>query len=229
MAGTLFKLSPLFQRQGSLGAKFADIAGWRIPEEFSDSKTEKRIAGEAVVLVDETSNGKLTVEGKDAVSVLGRLLEVEQTGIGEGVAISEGMVYRLRPDHYFISTSPGMDSDISKKLEDPGSQSVTVTNMTHGWSEIRILGAVSAELMAKVCGLDLREDVFPVGTARQTSVAKTNQLVLRSQLGGLPSFSLLGARSLAAYLWDVLMEAGEEWGAVPAGSRAVRELGDRND
>ena len=160
MAGTLFKLSPLFPAQESLGARFANMAGWRIPEAYSDSQTEKRIAGEAVVLVDETSNGKLTVEGEDAVSVLKDLLQVGPTGIGEGVAISEGVVYRLRSDHYFISTSPGMDSDISKKLEDPGPQSVTVTNMTHGWSEIRILGAVSTELMAKVCGLDFREDVL---------------------------------------------------------------------
>ncbi len=220
---TSSKLSPLSLIQERLGARFSELAGWRIPEAYSDTASEKNAAENALVLVDDTPNGKLTVEGNDAGYVLKTVLKVHATGIGEGEAIPEGMVYRLRSDHYFISTSPGSESDIRKRLaEGSGPRFVTVTDMTHGWSEIRVLGAASPELMAKVCGLDLGD--FPSGTARQTSVAKTNQLVVRTLVGEMHAFSLLGARSLAAYLWEVLMEAGEEWGMIPAGNKAIREL-----
>jgi sarcosine oxidase gamma subunit len=44
--------------------------------------------------------------------------------------------------------------------------------------------------------------------AWQTSVAKTTQLVIRDDLDdGQPSYWLIGARSLAAYLWATLLEA----------------------
>jgi glycine cleavage system aminomethyltransferase T len=36
---------------------------------------------------------------------------------------------------------------------------------------------------------------------------------------------MLGARSLAAYLWKVLLEAGAEWDMVPVGMKALQAIG----
>ena len=101
---------------------------------------------------------------------------------------------------------------------------VTVTDVTHGRSEIRVVGPASASLMRKVCGLDFHPEAFPDGAARQSSVAKTTHLVIRRDIGELPAFSVICARSLGAYLWDTMMEAGQEWDAVPIGRAALRAL-----
>jgi heterotetrameric sarcosine oxidase gamma subunit len=220
------KLSPLFEMQKRSGATFAELAGWRMPEDYGDSEREQRAGREAVGLADESANGKILVEGELAASVMEDVLGLGAKAVLEGAVLAECTAYRLRPDHFFLSTSPGKDLALRRKLE-VGSEGrfVTVTDMTHGWSEIRVLGPVGPGLISKVCGLDFDDAGFPEGTARQTSVAKTNQLVLRTNWGGQPSFSMLGARSLAAYLWKVLLEAGAEWDMVPVGMKALQAIG----
>ena len=197
-----------------------------MPEGYLDSEGELRSVREAVGLADESANGKILVEGDAAASALGSVLGLGEIDVLEGVALAECTAYRLRPDHFFLSTAPGGDLALRRKLE-VGSEGgfVTVTDMSHGWSEIRVLGPVGPSLMSKVCGLDFDNAGFPAGTARQTSVAKTNQLVLRTKWGGQPAFSLLGARSLAAYLWTVLLEAGAEWNIAQVGLNAIQAIG----
>ena len=47
-------------------------------------------------------------------------------------------------------------------------------------------------------GLDFAEASFPNNRARQSSLAKTRQLILRRDFGALPAYTVIGARSLAA-------------------------------
>ena len=54
-------------------------------------------------------------------------------------------------------------------------------------------------------------------TAKQSSLAKTTQLIIRRDIGELPAFSIIGAQSLGPYVWDTVMEAGREFGLVPIG------------
>ena len=57
-------------------------------------------------------------------------------------------------------------------------------------------------------------------SSRLISLVKSSDLALwRSGI-----FSVIGARSLGAYLWDTMMEAGQEWDAVPIGRAALRAL-----
>ena len=222
---TPVKLTPLYPIARDIGAQFADHDGWNVPEVFTTQEDEVAAAKQGVVLADETPNGKLTVESDEAEAVLQAAFDLPEPGIGEGAAVGSHRIYRLRNDRFLVSTPPGREIATRKTLTDrkPG-QFATVTNMTHAWSEIRVIGPASQELMSKVCGLDFDPAKFPDGTARQSSVARTTQLVIRRDIGGLPAFSVLGARSLGAYLWEILMEGGGEWGMAPMGWAAVRAL-----
>lgn len=109
-------------------------------------------------------------------------------------------------------------------MERASARFVTVTNLTHAWSEIRVLGTSASTLMSRVCGLDFADGAFPDGAAKQTSVARTTQLVIRRDIDDLQAYSVLGARSLAVYIWDILMEAGADLRIGPVGQGAVRVL-----
>ncbi|MDE2890546.1 MAG: hypothetical protein OXR72_20290 [Gemmatimonadota bacterium] len=218
------KLSPLHETARDLGAQFAETSGWRIPEAYSAPDAEMASAKRGVALADETANGKLQVEGRDAETVWAST----DVAIGAGAADESEWVYRLRGDCFFVSTSPGRDIAARRTLIDRASDGfVTVTNLTHAWSEIRVLGPHAPTLMSRVCGLDFTAAGFPEGAAKQTSVARTTQLVIRRDAAELPAFSVLGARSLAAYLWDILMEAGADLQIAPIGTGAVRALESR--
>ena len=103
---------------------------------------------------------------------------------------------------------------------------ITVTDVTHGSAELWLIGPNSAELLSRLCGLDFHDSQFPSGTAKQSSVAKTTQLIIRRDLGEQPAYALIGGRSLAAYLWQTIMEAGQDLDIQPVGNAVLAEPGD---
>ncbi len=184
-------------------------------------EAETSAAERGVALADETANGKLWVEGRDAAAIWGPAT----VDIGGGVVVDSQRVYRLRSDCFFVSTPPGKDISVRRTLIGRASgRFVTVTNMTHAWAEIRVLGPAAVTLMSRVCGLDFTGGAFPDGAGKQTSVARTTQLVIRRDAVDLPAYSILGARSLASYLWDILIEAGTGLQIAPIGLGAIRVL-----
>ncbi|MGH7498903.1 MAG: hypothetical protein ACREL3_08635, partial [Gemmatimonadales bacterium] len=146
-------------------------------------------------------------------------------GAAAGLPDGECWVYRLRADRYFIETAPAAEGALCRRLEEQAVRShrfVTPTDVTHGWAEICVVGQKSRELLSKLCGLNLEAAAdYPDGTAVETSVAKIYQLVIRRDLGPVPAYFLVGARSLGAYLWDALMQAGREWSIGTVGLSSV--------
>ena len=222
---TPVKLTPLHSTAQRLSARFTEQRGWRIPEVYTTQEVEIAAARERLVLADETLNGKLLLEGDQAESVLMDTFDLGSLKINEG---RDG-IYRLRNDLFFISTPPGREVRTQRKLTTTlktSEQFVTVTDITHGRAEIRVIGPDSQELLSKVCGLDFQPSAFPNETAKQSSLAKTTQLIIRRDIGELSAFSIIGAQSLGPYVWDTLMEAGKEFGVVPIGRTALAALED---
>ena len=223
---TPIKLTPLHSIVQHLGATFIEQRGWRIAQVYTTLEDEVVAAQEQLVLADETSNGKLLLEGDQVESVLMAAFDLGALKINEG----RNGIYRLRNDLFFISTPPGRSVRAQKKLATAlkaSEQFVTVTDITHGRAEIRVIGPHSQEFLSKVCGLDFHPSAFPNETAKQSSLAKTTQLIIRCDIGELPAFSIIGVQSLGPYIWNTMMEAGREFGVVPIGRAALAVLADK--
>lgn len=220
---TPIKSTPLHATAQRLGATFTEQRGWYIPDVYTTPEAEIASAQERIALADETPNGKLLLEGDQAKSVLMAVFDLNSLKINEGC---DG-IYRLRNDLFFLSTPPGREVSAQKKLTTASAASeqfVTVTDITHGRAEIRVIGPDSRELLSKLCGLDFHPSVFPNETAKQSSLAKTTQLIIRRDIGELSAFSIIGSQSLGPYVWDTMMEAGREFGVVPIGMAALAAL-----
>ncbi|WP_442963988.1 sarcosine oxidase subunit gamma [Pseudomonas sp. MM211] len=91
---------------------------------------------------------------------------------------------------------------------------------SHAW--LALTGAHLPELLAKVCGVDLRADAFPIGAVAQTSIARLNAIVVNAGTEALPIFHILCDRASAHYLWGALLDAMDEFGGKPAGIEALQ-------
>lgn len=87
-----------------------------------------------------------------------------------------------------------------------------------------VTGRHAAAMLAKVCGVDLRPAKFAVGAIAQTSVARTNCIVIRADLGGTLAFHVMGDSASAEYQWGCMLDAMEEFGGRPVGIGALRGL-----
>ena len=208
------------------GARFVETGEWRTAVAFNSAEHEAETARTKLALFDASDRGKLEILGADAEGFLDDSLGSGPLEIGCGHAVSWGHLYRLRQDLY-VGTTRGQATEIVKELQAAahrGERFITVTAVTHGRSELWLIGPQSRSAMAKVCALDLQPSAFPDGAAAFGSVAKTTQLILRRDVGDVLCFALIGPRSLGAYLWKVLLEAGEEWQVAPAGTDALEIL-----
>jgi heterotetrameric sarcosine oxidase gamma subunit len=89
----------------------------------------------------------------------------------------------------------------------------SLSEQSDGRSLIRISGARSRDMLAKVCSLDLHPAVFPVGTAAATSIDHTSVNLWRgNDAGGEATFHLLVFASFAESLWHTLLDSGAEYG-----------------
>ena len=90
---------------------------------------------------------------------------------------------------------------------------------SHAW--LMLTGQQRAEVMAKLCGVDLRDSVFPVGHIAQTSVARSTAIVVHHRWGRQPVFSLFCDSASADYLWGAVLDAMREFGGGPVGLHAL--------
>lgn len=221
---TPLQLTPTYHHAKTNGARFQDLAGWRLVHDFGDAAAEREAVRGAAGLYDASASGKLLIEGSAAMTLWPGLWAAPTLAVGAGIAIETGMLYRLRADLCLLHTPPGGQTQAAGALAQVISAQkglISLTDMTHGWAELRLIGPASREVLSRLCGLDLSQAAYPDHHAAFTSVAKTRQLLLRQDADALPAFSLIGARSLAVYLWQTLLAAGQDLGLQAVGWAAI--------
>lgn len=80
---------------------------------------------------------------------------------------------------------------------------------SHAWMQLS--GAHAAEVMAKLCGVDLRSAAFAHGAVAQTSAARINVIVINISAESHPIFHILCDRASLEYFKGALMDAMAEF------------------
>ena len=117
------------------------------------------------------------------------------------------------PGEWLLLAAPGTSAAVIERVEAVQDEGlVSVFDATHGRALVRITGARASDLLAKVCAIDLADEVTPDGAAFRSSVAKLVTDVVRHDAGGTRSYLLHCERSSGPYLFDALIDAGNEFG-----------------
>lgn len=91
---------------------------------------------------------------------------------------------------------------------------------SHAW--FALTGQHLPDIMAKLCGVDLRPAAAPAGSVVQTSVARVNAIILCHRLHDVPCFSILCDSASAPYLWDCLLDAMQEFAGQAIGLASLQ-------
>jgi heterotetrameric sarcosine oxidase gamma subunit len=121
------------------------------------------------------------------------------------------------PGEWFVLAPPGAAPEAADWLSTLAADSaaeefISVVDLTHGRALVRITGQDAAELMARLCGADLSDDMAPDGAALRSAVAGVATDIIRDDRDGVPSYLLHCERSSGQYLFDALVSAGESLG-----------------
>jgi heterotetrameric sarcosine oxidase gamma subunit len=137
----------------------------------------------------------------------------------EGGASQDGalLVVGSGPGEWFVLAPPGAAAAAAGWLGTMATDSapeefVSVVDLTHGRALMRITGPDAADLLARLCGADLHDDMAPDGAALRSAVAGVATDIIRDDRAGAPSYLLHCERSSGQYLFGALVSAGESLG-----------------
>jgi len=98
---------------------------------------------------------------------------------------------------------------------------VSVIDGTHSRTLFRLTGEAAASALEKLCSLDWSDHMTPDGAAVSASVARVTCDIVRNDLEGAPSYLISCDRSYGQYLFDVILDAGQEFGVAPLADPVV--------
>jgi heterotetrameric sarcosine oxidase gamma subunit len=148
----------------------------------------------------------------------------DRDGGGLDGAIQDGasqdgawLVVGSGPGEWLVLAPPGAAAAVADWLatvaaDAAGDEFVSVTDLTHGRALVRVTGPDAADLLARLCGADLHDDMAPDGAALRSAVAGVATDVIRDDQAAVPSYLLHCERSSGQYLFGALVSAGESFG-----------------
>lgn len=167
------------------------------------------------------SSGGLTIAD---VTPLAKVLvrsDVAVFDVGYGTAARDEhgtLVIGAAPGEWLLVAPIGEAAGVAARVA--GSGFTVVLDYTHVRALMRLTGADSTATLAKVCAIDLADDMAPDGAAFRAPVAAVVTDVVRDDVGGSPSYLLHCERSSGQYLFGALLDAGAEFGITVAGFSA---------
>jgi 4-methylaminobutanoate oxidase (formaldehyde-forming) len=248
--------SPLHDRLAAAGACFGETAGWERANWFAEpgmqpvyeyswgrqnwfdaSAREHRAVREAVGVFDQSSFGKLLVQGADAEAVLSRIS-------ANDVAVEPGRIVYTQ----WLNERGGIEGDVTvtrldatrfmvvsaaaDQLRDldwverhiPADARCVATDVTAAWAVLNVQGPRSRELLARVSPADLSSDAFPYLTMQQIEVGLTLARAFRVTYMGELGWELHVPSDQAQHVYDALIAASDGLGLRHAGYHALNSL-----
>ena len=230
---TLKRRSFIYRKLAAAGAEFAEVNGGAVAMRYpargeSEAATARRMGlADLSVLPHGGFKGRGTVEWLTSQG-----LAIGADSNKAYVQAGGELAARLAPTEIFLLDSLQGTGQLIGKLNSawqwapaaprPQQGYPTPRQDSHAW--FMVTGEKSAEMFAKICGVDLRPKHCPVGTIAQTSIAKMSGIIIRADLGGILAYHLLADIASAEYLWTCLEDAIAEFDGGIVGLAALRSL-----
>ena len=221
--------SPLYRLHQSNGAEFVERSGSAVVSHYdADSKAEFAQA-ESLAIADLSGLARIGFKGADTVAWLqsqNLSLPVEPN---QACLSDDGLcVARLSRTEFLILDNLLVASEKIEQLRKACSMDQSQRSYLLERADSHACFALSGEhvptLLSKVCGVDMRLHRFAQYRIAQTSVARVNSIVIRSDQAKTPCFYVLADLSPAEFMWQGLLDAMQEFGGKPVGLNALNSL-----
>ena len=251
--GKLFdpvRTTPVHDWAVAQGAVFEDVGLWKRARYFRASSEDMHaaVARECkavraqVGILDASTLGKIEVVGPDAVEFLNRIytnaftkLEPGRCRYGlmlkeDGYILDDGVVARLAPDRFHVTTTTGGAARVLQHMEDylqtewPGLK-VYLTSITEQFAVIALQGPKAREVLAPLVeGIDLSNAAFPHMSVREGAVCGIPCRLFRVSFTGELGYEINVPSDFGEALWEALIERGKAFGLTPYGTEAMHVL-----
>lgn len=225
------KKTPFHSIHQKEGAKLVDFAGFEMPVQYKGIKTEHTAVREAVGIFDVSHMGEFYISGPEALDLVQKVTVNDVSKLVEGKAqyscmcyedggiVDDLIVYKLYEDAGYILVVNA--SNIEKDLEWIQSQNTfdcQVDDNSDNTCLLAVQGPKSIDTLQKLTDLDVSEVAF-YSYKMGTLAGMENIIFSATGYTGEKGFELYFDKEHVnpEKVWNVIMEAGKEFGIEPCG------------
>jgi aminomethyltransferase len=227
----------LYEQHKKAGASFTDFGGWQMPLKYESELAEHHAVRNAAGLFDLSHMGEVWVSGPDAAVFLDYALVGKLSAIAVGKAkyslicntdggiIDDLITYRRGEDRYLVVPNAGNAKVVAATLADragsgkEGGFDVTVQDASAETSLIAVQGPNAEAILLALVPAEQHVLVTELKYYAAVEVQINGQDLLLARTGytGEDGFEIYLPNEDAAGLWEALLDAGEDYGLIPAG------------
>jgi glycine cleavage system T protein (aminomethyltransferase) len=221
-----------------LGAKMVQFNGWDMPVEYSGIIAEHMAVRTGVGIFDVSHMGDIRLAGGEALAAVQHISmnDASRLSIGQaqysallypqGTFVDDVIVHRLGEDEYLLVINAGTrEKDFNWVRDNTRQFDCKVEDLSDEYTQIAIQGPKGVELLQKLTDADLSAVRF-YWLTRGTVCGLQHILIARTGYTGENGFEIYvpSDEATSARVWNEVLAAGKEFGAIPCGLGARNTL-----
>ncbi len=251
--GDLFdpvRTTPTHEWAAAKGAVFENVGLWKRARYFPRGSEDMHAAvareclavRNACGIFDASTLGKIEVVGADAAEFMNRLYINSWTNLGvgrsrygilcrdDGFIYDDGVVARLAPDRFHVTTTTGGAPRVLAMMEDYRQTEwpdlkVWLTSTTEQWSVIAVQGPYSRQVLETLVeGIDMSAAAMPHMSVARGAICGVPTLLFRVSFTGELGFEVNVPSDYGAAVWEAIYAAGQKHGMVEYGTESMHVL-----
>lgn len=226
--------TPLFPIYEKYQAKIVDFHGWSLPVQFSGIIQEHLTVRQKVGLFDVSHMGEFLVEGPDAPLFLDLLFTNRISNAKPGIVryspmcyenggtADDLLIYRLTQSKFCLVCNASNTAKVGEWLIQNIHQTsedfeVSVTDISLSTAQLAIQGPRAADVLETIAETPEQVHVKYYQFHDEVSLAGIPVLLSRTGYTGEDGFEIYLPASQGPTLWEILMNAGSDFGIQPIG------------
>src|SRR5205807_5361802 len=224
-----------------MGAKMVEFNGWDMPVEYPTSGgiiAEHMAVRTGVGIFDVSHMGDIRLSGPGALAAVQHISmnDAARLAVGQaqysallypqGTFVDDVIVHRLADDEYLLVINAGTrEKDFNWVRENTRNFDCRVENLSDDFTQIAIQGPRAVVVLQKLTDADLSSVKF-YWVMRGTVCGLKNILIARTGYTGEDGFEIYipADEATSTRVWNEILEAGKEFGALPCGLGARNTL-----
>lgn len=220
------KKTPLYNEHLKQGAKMVEFAGYLMPIQYTGIRQEHLATRAHAGLFDVSHMGEIAVSGENALAYLNGLLTNDFTSLAigqvryslitreDGGVVDDVLVYRLADQEYWVVVNAANQDSVYQWFTDHPMNGCTLSNCSADVVQIAVQGPNSQVILEQLT------DSLPQKYYRfnqHVDLQGIDCLISQTGYTGEHGYELYAAQANGAALWQLLLEAGADYGLVPVG------------
>lgn len=221
--------TPLYEKHVAAGGKIVPFAGSLLPVQYPAGVIAEHMAVRtAAGLFDISHMGEVVISGKDALNNLHCLLTNDFTGMydgrvrytlmcyDDGGVVDDLVVCRIHENKYLLVVNAANRKKDVEWMKAHLFGEVTLEDISDSVAQIALQGPKAPEILKKLADDDSIPKKYYT-FVEKGNVGGISCLVSRTGYTGELGYELYCKPQDAERLWDLLLEAGKEYGLIPCG------------